>query len=151
MYREIAPPPDLADHVACVWTSVSRGGVIFPDGCVDIVWRGDSLVVAGPATGPLASDVPIGMPVFGVRFRLGVAGAALGLPADELLDENSVPLADLWGPDCDERVVAGGPAALIEVVREHVVGAPLDVVARAAALGVARPGARVAELGPRWG
>ena len=40
VYREFAPPPDLAEHVACVWTSVSRGGVIFPDGCVDIVWRG---------------------------------------------------------------------------------------------------------------
>jgi hypothetical protein len=87
VYREFAPPPDLAAHVACVWTSVARGGAIFPDGCVDIVWRGDRLVVAGPATGPVTSDVPLGLPVFGVRFRLGVAGAALGLPAGELMDE----------------------------------------------------------------
>ena len=71
-------------HVACVWTSVSRGGVIFPDGCVDVVWRGDRLVVAGPATGPLAAGVPVGVPVFGVRFRLGAAGAALGLPAERI-------------------------------------------------------------------
>ena len=28
MYRELAPPPDLAESVACVWTSVSRGGVL---------------------------------------------------------------------------------------------------------------------------
>ena len=109
MYRELAPPPDLAEHVACVWTSVSRGGVIFPDGCVDLVWRGVRLVVAGPATGPVASDVPVGVPVFGVRFRLGVAGAALGLPAGEFLD-GTVPLADLWGPADDERVAAGGVA-----------------------------------------
>ena len=97
VYREFAPPPDLAAHVACVWTSVSRGGAIFPDGCVDIVWHGDRLVVAGPATGPVASSVPVGSRVFGVRFRLGVAGAALGLPAGELADE-TVPLADVWGP-----------------------------------------------------
>ncbi len=151
MYREIAPPPDLAGHVACIWTSVSRGGVIFPDGCVDIVWRGDALVVAGPATGPLSSDVPLGVPVFGVRFRVGAAGAALGLPAGELLDEISVPLAELWGVECEERVALGGVAALVEVVREHLVDAPLDPLARAAALGVARPFARVAELGPSLG
>ena len=150
MYREIAPPPDLADYVACVWTSVSSGGVIFPDGCVDIVWRGDALVVAGPATGPLAAGVPVGQPVFGVRFRLGMAGAALGFPAEEFLD-GSVPLADLWGIECEERVAAGGVAALVEVVREHVVDAPVDAVARAAALGVARPGARVGDLAPSLG
>jgi AraC-like DNA-binding protein len=145
VYREIAPPPDLAEHVACVWTSVSRGGVIFPDGCVDIVWRGDSLVVAGPATRPLAAGVPAGMPVFGVRFRVGAAGAALGLPADELLDEGSVPLAELWGPECEERVAAGGVEALVQVVREHLV-TPLDRLARAAALDLAQPGARVGDL-----
>ena len=33
---------------------------------------------------------------FGVRFRIGAAGAALGLPAAELLDL-SVPLEDVWG------------------------------------------------------
>src|SRR5919107_3898041 len=86
VYREIAPPPDLAESVACVWTSVSRGGEILPDGCVDLVWRGDRLIVAGPATGAIESPVPVGTMVFGVRFRLGVAGAALGVPAVELAD-----------------------------------------------------------------
>ena len=150
MYREIAPPPDLAEHVACVWTSVSRGGVIFPDGCVDIVWRGDRLIVAGAATGPMPSDVPVGTPVFGVRFRLGVAGAALGLPADEVADE-TVAMASLWGAEYDERVAVGGVGALVEIVRERVLGAPLDPLARAAALGLARPGARVTELGRALG
>ena len=148
MYREHAPPPDLAAHVACVWTSVSRGGTIFPDGCVDLVWRGSELVVAGPATGPLASDVPVGVAVFGVRFRLGVAGAALGLPAGEFLDGN-VPVADLWGPAYDERVAVGGVAELVQIVRERLAGVPVDDVARAAALAMARPGARVDTLGVR--
>ena len=150
MYRELAPPPDLAAHVACVWTSVSRGGTIFPDGCVDIVWRGDRLVVAGPATGPVDSDVPVGVPVFGVRFRLGVAGAALGLPAGEFLDGN-VPVSDLWGPAYDERVAAGG------VARAGAGGARAAGrragrrLARAAALAMARPGARVDVLGAALG
>jgi AraC-like DNA-binding protein len=146
VYREFAPPPDLAPYVACVWTTLSRGGAIFPDGCVDVVWRGDRLVVAGPATAPLTTDMPWGVPVFGVRFRLGVAGAALGLPADALLDENP-PLADVWGPDSDERVAAGGVAALVDAVRERVLGVPVDPVARAAALAMAVPGARVDKLG----
>src|SRR5215212_218475 len=89
VYRELAPPADLTGSVACVWTSVARGGVIVPDGCVDLVWRGDRLVVAGPATGPAAGGPP-GAAVFGVRFRLGAAGAALRMPAVELLD-HAVP------------------------------------------------------------
>jgi hypothetical protein len=103
VYREFAPPPELAAHVACVWASVSRGGAVFPDGCVDVVWRGDRVVIAGPATGPMTSDVPVGVRVFGVRFRLGLAGAALGLPAEKFLDVN-VPASEVLGPSIDERV-----------------------------------------------
>ncbi len=145
MYREFAPPPDLAPFVACVWTSVSRGGAVFPDGCVDLVWRGDRVIVAGPATGPMVSGVPVGVPVFGVRFRLGLAGAALGLPADEFVDVN-VPSADIWGPSLDERVAEGGLLALVADVRERVRDAPLDALARAAAMRLAVPGTRVSAL-----
>ena len=80
-----------------------------------------------------------------MRFRIGVAGAALGLPAGEFLDDN-VPVADLWGPELDERVALGGPAALVAAVRERVRRAPLDPLARAAALRMAEPGARVSDL-----
>src|SRR5262245_59957107 len=94
MYREHAPPPDLAPLLACTWTSVARGGRILPDGCVDIVWDGTDLVIAGPATIALDSS-PVGVEVFGVRFRLGAAGAGLGLPAEEVADAR-VPVADVW-------------------------------------------------------
>ena len=68
---------------------------------------------SSPARRPARSrpTSPVGVPVFGVRFRLGVAGAALGLPAGEFPDA-TVPVADLWGPGVDERVAAGGIAAL---------------------------------------
>jgi AraC-like DNA-binding protein len=142
VYREIAPPADLALHLACVWTSVSRGGVILPDGCVDLVWRGDRLVIAGPATRAALGGEP-GTPVFGVRFRLGVAGTVLGIPADEFRDE-AVPVDDVWGPGIEERVAAGGPAALLAEVRARLT--PVDPLARAAALAMARPEARVDAL-----
>ena len=103
------------------------------------------LVVAGPATGPMPSDVPVGVPVFGVRFRLGVAGAALGLPAGEFLDGN-VPVADVWGPAVDERVAAGGSPRWCRSCASALAGAPVDPLARAAALAMARPGARVDAL-----
>ncbi|WP_053226854.1 helix-turn-helix domain-containing protein [Solirubrobacter soli] len=150
MYREFAPPPDLAPHVACVWASIHHGGVIFPDGCVDLVWHGTHLVVAGPATGPASPDLAFGDRVIGVRFRLGVAGTALGLPAEEFADD-AVPVADVWGPEVDERVAAGGMPALLDVVRERVRGVPIDPLARAAAVAMAAPGARVDALGATLG
>ena len=52
------------------------------------------LIVAGPAT--RAHLTTTGGAAFGVRFRVGAAGAALGLPAAELLDA-SVALEDVWG------------------------------------------------------
>src|SRR3954466_13100912 len=102
-YREIAPPPDMAAHVACLWTSEAKGGRVLPDGCADVVWTGSRLVVAGPATVPAAPEVPVGTPVFGVRFRLGAAGSALGLPAGELADL-TVPLGEVWETEVEDAV-----------------------------------------------
>jgi AraC-like DNA-binding protein len=151
VYREIAPPPDLAAHVACLWTSEAVGGRVLPDGCADLVWNGSRLVVAGPATGPVQAGIPVGTPVFGVRFRLGAAGAGLGLPAGELADL-TVPAADVWDAAVEERVAAGGLPALVQAVRLRLRAAErVDPLTRAAAVGLARPDARVAELGDRLG
>ena len=147
VYREIAPPPDLAAHVACVWTSVSRGGAIFPDGCVDIVWRGDRLVVAGPATGPVRPPLPVGAPVFGVRFRLGVAGAALGLPADELADDDGPAGRRVGAVGARSGWPPAGRRRCVEAVRERVLG----VAARSARAGRgAADGASRARASRRW-
>src|SRR3954452_5121107 len=151
VYREIAPPPDMAAHVACLWTSEAKGGRVLPDGCADVVWTGSGLVVAGPATLPVAAAIPVGTPVFGVRFRLGAAGAALGLPAGELADL-TVPLQDVWDAEIEAQVAAGGLPALVQAVRRRLRAAErVDPLARAAALGLARPDARVALLGDRLG
>jgi AraC-like DNA-binding protein len=151
MYREIAPPRDMAAHVACLWTSEASGGAVLPDGCADVVWTGARLVVAGPATREVAAGIPVGTPVSGVRFRLGAAGPALGLPAEALADL-TVPAADVWDAAAEERVAAGGLPALVQVVRARLRAAErVDPLARAAVLGLAAPGARVATVGDRLG
>ena len=151
MYREFAPPPDLAPYVACVWSTVHRGGVIFPDGCVDLVWHGTHLVVAGPATGPMSPDLAVGDLVCGVRFRLGVAGTALGLPAGEFADAN-VPVADGLGR---LRSTSASPPAGCRRCSTSCASAcaasQVDPLARAAAVAMAAPGARVDALGAELG
>jgi AraC-like DNA-binding protein len=105
-YREIAPPPALQALVACVWVSHGGATSVLPDGCVDVVLSGERLVVAGPATEAVVAEETPGLHRVGVRFRVGVAGAALGLPVAELRDRG-VGLDELWGAEArrvEERV-----------------------------------------------
>ncbi|MFL5885136.1 MAG: helix-turn-helix domain-containing protein [Thermoleophilaceae bacterium] len=148
-YTELPPPPGLEPFVACVWTSSpGPGGPVLPDGCVDVVWTGLSLVVAGP---PTQVAHPVTAPEatkLGMRFRVGAAGAALGVPADELVD-SAVPLAELWrGPLEPPRDL---PSLVRTVARRLPSPAELDPLVRAAAVATARsePGSR--ELGRALG
>jgi AraC-like DNA-binding protein len=114
-YRELAVPRELRDHVLCGWTlgPVSGDGAVFPDGCMDIVWRaGRGAIVAGPDTGPVRASRASGSTVVGVRFRPGAGPAMLGLPASELRDLR-IPLAELWGDGAErlEERLAAGPDA----------------------------------------
>jgi AraC-like DNA-binding protein len=125
-------------HIACAWERAPqptpRTHRIVPDACVDIVWTGGRLLVAGPATGPVLSTLT-GEPVLGVRFRVGAAGAALGLPAAELLDQ-TLPLADVWDDTAPvEDAATRGPAALAAAVAARIDGDP-DHAVRAAASGL---------------
>jgi len=76
---------------------------VLPDACIDIIWDGASLFVAGPDTGPVPVIALPGQFFVGVRFRSGKAPGFLGVEASELLDRR-VPLADLWGRACAERM-----------------------------------------------
>jgi AraC-like DNA-binding protein len=149
MYREFQ---QRSPHIACVWTRDpephARHGRILPDACVDIVWIGSRLVVAGPATGPKFTSRPAGTPAFGVRFRVGAAGAALGIPAAELLDA-TVPLEDVWGAEISERVGEDPrPQTLMALVAARLTRAP-DALVRAAATGT-DPGLGARQLRRRF-
>ncbi len=130
-YREL---PQRDELVACLWTRDEAGPRthrILPDACVDIVSVAGRLIVAGPAT--RAHHTTTDAPTFGVRFRVGAAGVALGLPAAELRDV-SVPLADVWGAAAD-RIEARDAHELAAAVRRRGAADPL---VRAAATGTPR-------------
>ena len=88
-------------YLACSWTGglMSEGGArspepVLPDGCMDLIWDGERLFVAGPDTvpHPTAADGPF---VIGVRFQPGIGPRFLGAPANELRDQR-VDLNWLW-------------------------------------------------------
>jgi AraC-like DNA-binding protein len=130
-YREL---PTAGPLLACLWTNEDgpRTHRILPDACVDIVSVNGDLFVAGPAT--RAHMTSVGGATFGVRFRIGAAGAALGLPASELLDLY-VPLEDVWADapeveNVDElaRAVLERGGASDPLVRAAVTGTPRSAI-----------------------
>jgi len=124
-YREWPSVAPLRDHLSCVWVndltrSAARDFYVVPDGCVDILWTGDSLYVAGPDTHPILEPVRPGLRVVGVRFRPGAAFPWLGVPLSEMLDAR-VPLADVWQREAselaDRAFRAPHPAAVVAVLQ----------------------------------
>jgi AraC-like DNA-binding protein len=124
-YQELPPDADLAGHLQCVWTSVVERAPgrahVLPDACIDIIWFGGRLVVAGPDTGPRLVPMPPGTSIAAVRFRPGAAPALLGVPADAIRDD-TVPLTELWDRPAvdrlaDELAEAHGGAGRVGVLQ----------------------------------
>ncbi|MFJ3171013.1 helix-turn-helix domain-containing protein [Streptomyces roseus] len=132
MYEE-RPSPLVPG--AIVWRHTGApGGPVLPDGCMDLLWVGGRLLVAGPDTGPHpAGEVPGGVrgAVSGLRFAPGTAPALLGVPAHELRDRR-VELADLW-PEPQVRALAERMSAYEDP------GAGLERLARSRAARSAPP------------
>jgi AraC-like DNA-binding protein len=122
-YRGLAPPPQLREHLLCLWTvGPASGGTesALPDGSIDIVWpEGQEPIVAGPDTGPVPSTRPARSTVVGASFRPGAAPAMLGIPADRLRDLR-VPLSEAWGRDAERLEAsldgAGSPSARLKLL-----------------------------------
>ncbi len=162
-YQERPPAPELAGHLACVWSqtlapdTTSHVHRIVPDGCIDIIWTtagdipGGRLHVAGPDTGPVLVTLQPGTSFVGVRFHPGSAPAALGVPAQALRDDR-VPLAELWGGEsrrlADVPAGSGGSAAaaLQRAVAANLRSPVLPEPAAPAIVAALRRGTGVADL-----
>jgi AraC-like DNA-binding protein len=101
-YREFLPPLALRDHVLCLWTqSIPHSDSVYahrvlPDACVDLVFfQGQPPAVIGPWTESFIAKLTPGTRITGVRFHPGKAGAMLGLPASELINQQA-DVHDLW-------------------------------------------------------
>lgn len=88
-----------------VWTRVADGSStwILPDGCLDVLWDGQELTVAGPDTTAHLASAPMGTPYAAVRFASGVGPTVLGVAADGLRDQRPL-LADVIGTDDTDRL-----------------------------------------------
>lgn len=108
---------------AVVWTWQGPRGPerpVLPDGCMDLIWAGGHLLVAGPDTRAVTvADTGDGLRA-GIRFAPGTGPALLGVPAHELRDRR-VALDALWrgaeARSLGERMAeAADPAAALEDV-----------------------------------
>ncbi|HTC59470.1 MAG TPA: helix-turn-helix domain-containing protein [Solirubrobacteraceae bacterium] len=143
--------------VACTWeqaTTTQHEQQIVPDACVDLIWTGRALTIAGPDTRPRSVTLESGSRVVGARLRPGAAGALLGLPASELRDV-SPDAAEVLGRDVVAALLeelAGGSdphALLLRAVELRA--AELDPLVCAAVVALARPSARVAPVADELG
>lgn len=131
------------------WSSTSqRPTRVLPDGCLDLLWWGERLVVAGPDTTAYVA-APTGR-VTGLRFAPGVGPRVLGVPASELRDRR-VPLDALWSSAevrrlTDRVATARDPLDVLEpVAGRRLAGSPADPVSTAIARYLGE-GASVAEV-----
>jgi AraC-like DNA-binding protein len=145
---------------ATVWTrraeTETRNYRILPDGCLDLIWSDDGLLVAGPDTGPYVGRSAPGASFVGLRFDPGIGPTVLGVPADALTDRR-LPASDLWPTpyvdELTERLAAADrPGRVLESIaieRLTRVG-PADPVATAIADDL-RAGRSVAETARQTG
>jgi AraC-like DNA-binding protein len=100
--RTVGPAPELTR--------------ILPDGCLDLVWDGRRLFVAGPDSTARQHQSRAGVSYVALRFSGGTGPALLGMPADEVRDQTP-DIEGLW-PSADARLlaerVAEDPVATLE-------------------------------------
>ena len=112
--------------ICCTWeqrTDAAYEQLVVPDACVDLIWSGERVTIAGPDTRARRVEVAPGTRLVGVRLRPGAAGAALGLPAAELCDA-APSAAEVLGRAATEHLagVRGGVAQLARRQAKHRAG-----------------------------
>ena len=99
-------------------------GRILPDGCMDLIWDGSKLIVAGPDTRARWHATGPNVGYLGLRFSRGIGPGLLGVPANELRDMTA-DLEALW-PTRQAGVLSEQVAAQPEAALEAWVLRGLD-------------------------
>jgi AraC-like DNA-binding protein len=152
--------PAASPLVCCTWeqwTDAPHEQRIVPDACVDLVWSGERLTIAGPDTRARMVALAPGSRLVGARLRPGAAGVALGRPATELCDQ-APDAHDVLGRDATAALLAeleagGDPHAILASALTLRLGddrAP-DPLVGAAIAALDRPDARVATVAAELG
>ena len=85
----------------CRWEYVqgteASPALVLPDACVDLLWDGERLRIAGPDTRAQYARIAPGRRISGLRFAPGAATRWLGVPLHVLADQR-VDLRDLGIP-----------------------------------------------------
>lgn len=131
-YRELRAPAVLTGLVECGWVDTAEADgnhAVLPDGCMDLVWTGAELLVAGPDSVARSAKWERGVTAAGLRFASGALPALLGTPAVEV-HNRTVPLVDL-APAPARAALArleSGEAALpvLAALTARLPGAPPD-------------------------
>jgi AraC-like DNA-binding protein len=99
-----------------LWQRTTQGRTrILPDGCLDLVWDGREVFVAGPDTAARWHDCAPGSGYVALRFHFGIGPAVLRVPADELRDR-SVRLDELLPPRLAGHLAEQMPDHPVEVL-----------------------------------
>jgi AraC-like DNA-binding protein len=127
---------------------------ILPDGCLDLLWDGQRLTVAGPDTAARWHVSPPGTRYTALRFSGGAGPALLGVPADELRDQTAY-LDELWAAaetrELSEQVAADPATALIDwAARTATPREPVEPLG-SRVLSMAAVGTPVAQMADRLG
>ena len=99
-YAEIDAPQALRDRLRCSWR-FRQGDTdplpaqVLPDGCVDLIWDGRVVFVAGPDRGASVATLAPGSVLSGVRLAAGAGASLLGVPLHAIADQR-VALEALW-------------------------------------------------------
>ncbi|WP_394002670.1 DUF6597 domain-containing transcriptional factor [Luteimonas sp. WGS1318] len=113
-YREACPPAVLRDRIRRVWSYRADAGPasttrVLPDGCVDLIWDGARLFVAGPDQQAVTVTLSGGAQLTGLRLAPGVAHRLLGMSMHTLADQR-VEADVVLGPrggELQQRLVDG--------------------------------------------
>jgi AraC-like DNA-binding protein len=126
---------------------------ILPDGCMDLIWDGERLFVAGPDLAARWHHSPGGTSYTGLRFAGGTGPAWLRVPADEVRGQ-CPDLSHVWARTRTQRLlgqVAADPAGALPAWLRHVASEANPDPIGPEVLRLTRAGASVARIAERVG